>query len=142
MNQITLILVACVAIAPYAASQSKNDSTQVASMNYELYSWQGSNGSWNFRVMVSPSGVNVSAEGVFDKKFVVKGVSQLKQKISGLPEGATIFWPDRISLSTGEKARESAKLSYPPAEIIKDIRRYAEAHKIKVEVPSGQQKQH
>jgi hypothetical protein len=85
--------------------------------------------------------VNVSAEQVFNKRFLLSGVKELKRKISGLPVGATIFWPDRISLSTGQKSKESEKLSYPPSETIQGIRRHAEAYKIKVEVLSGQQKQ-
>ena len=110
-------------------------------MSYELYSWRESNGSWNFCVLAIPSGVNVSAEQVFNKRFLLSGVKELKRKISGLPVGATIFWLDRISLSTGQKAKESEKLSYPPSETIQGIRRHAEAYKIKVEVLSGQQKQ-
>jgi hypothetical protein len=110
-------------------------------MSYELYSWQESNGSWNFCVLASPSGVNVSAEQVFNKKFLLSGVKELKRKISELPVGATMFWPDRILLSTGQKAKESEKLSYPPSETIQDIRHYAEARKIKVEVVPAQQKQ-
>jgi hypothetical protein len=44
-------------------------------------------------------------------------------------------------LSSGEKANENKKLAYPPSEMIQDIRRCAEARKIKMEVLSGQKKQ-
>jgi hypothetical protein len=140
MKQIFLLAVTCVAMVLYAASQSTADAG-VSPMSYELYSWQGSNGSWNFCVLASPSGVNISAEQVFNKKFLLSGVKELKRKISELPVGATIIWPDRILLSTGQKAKESEKLSYPPSETLQDIRHYAEARKIKVDVLSAQQKQ-
>jgi len=45
----------------------------------------------------SPSGPNISAEQVFNKEFLLSGVKELKQRISGLPVGATILWLDRIT---------------------------------------------
>jgi len=107
-------------------------------MGYELYSWQEPNGSWNFSIVPSPSGVNVSAQEVFDKKFVLRGVKDLKRKMSKLPEGATIYWPNRMSGADQNATKEANKLSYPPSETIQDIQHYAEGRKIKVELLSGQ----
>lgn len=135
-----LLAVTCVAMVLHAASQSSSDTGRVSPMSYELYSWQESNGSWSFCVLVSPSGVNISAEQVFNKESLLSGVKALKQKISELPAGATVFWPDRILSSLGQKAKTSEKLNYPRSETIRDIRRYAEAHKIKVEILSSQGK--
>ena len=134
-SKILLIVVGFIATAMVLVAQQ---TSKMGSMAYELYSWQQPRGAWSFSVVPSPSGVNVSAEQVFNKKSVLRGVTELKRRISDLPSGASILWPDRISLNTGEKAKESAKLSYPSAEIMQDIKRYAEAHKIKVEVLSGQ----
>jgi len=104
-----------------------------APMAYELYSWQGSSGGWNFSVLASPSGPNLLAQEVFDKKFLVTGINELKRKISRLPEGSTVYWLDRL---TGTQEKEGDKLGYPPKEIVQDIRRYAEARKIKLEIDS------
>jgi len=53
-------------------------------MGYELYSWQEPNGSWTFRLLPSPSGVNIRPEEVFNKKFLLHGVD-----IAGWPGGLT-----------------------------------------------------
>jgi hypothetical protein len=58
-------------------------------MGYELYSWR-ENGGWSFCVVPSPSGVNVSAEEVFNKKFLLSGVKDLKRKIWGQPSSGLI----------------------------------------------------
>jgi hypothetical protein len=102
--------------------------------SYELYSWQTSNGRWSFCILPSPSGVNLSAEQVFNRKFFLRGVTELKRKISGLPVGATIYWPNRIS-ATNQKTAEQETLSYPPSEIVQEIRKYAEGRKIRIEMP-------
>ena len=62
--------------------------------------------------MASPSGPNISAEQVFNKKFLLNGVKELKQKISGLTRltaGATIFWLDRLT-DTSQEAKASKRL--------------------------------
>lgn len=109
-------------------------------MNYELYSWQASDGTWNFCVLPSPSGVNLSAAQVFNKKFLLSDVKELKRKISSLRSGATIFWSDRLG-SSKKATNESAKLGYPPLEMVQEIQHWAEARKIKIEMLSSHQKQ-
>jgi hypothetical protein len=141
MRQILILVVTFFALAYCANSQVPGGTGQIARMSYELYSWQESSGSWSFSLLASPSGVNVSAAQVFDTKFRLSGVKELNRKISGLPVGATIFWADRIPLSSGEKASENKKLGYPPSEMIQDVRRSAEARKIKIEVLSDRRKQ-
>jgi hypothetical protein len=105
-------------------------------MGYELYSWQSPNGDWNFCVLFNTSSEK-TIEEVFDAKTTLRGVNQLKQKLSTLPEGARIFWLDRIPTGTGPKAKGSGGLRYPPSDIIEEIRHYAEAHKIRIEVVLG-----
>lgn len=136
-----LILAGMFFIFAHCANPQAAGTEQVAPMSYELYSWQESNGSWSFSVFPSPSGVNVSAAQVFDRKFLLSGVKELNGKISGLPMGATIFWVDRISSSSGEKVGEGKKLGYPPSQVIQDVRRCAEARKIKIEMLSDRRKQ-
>jgi len=87
-----------------------------------------------FLPLASPSGVNLRAEDVFNKTVLVRGVIALKRRMSTLPVGATIFWLDRILGETARKPKESEKLTYPPASIIEQVRRYAEARRVEVQV--------
>jgi hypothetical protein len=48
--------------------------------------------------------------------------------------GATIFWLDRILPETDPKTKESERLSYPPAKIIEQVRRHAEARGIELQM--------
>jgi|HubBroStandDraft_1064217.scaffolds.fasta_scaffold452995_2 hypothetical protein len=131
--------VICIIMVLCAAARQADKPDRVVPMGYELYSWQ-QNGGWGFSVVPSPSGANVSAEEVFNKKFLLAGVKDLKRKISGLPRGATIFWVDRIGGPT--QNMEDRKLSYPPPAAVQDIKKYAESHKMKVEILSDGQDQH
>jgi hypothetical protein len=132
-RQIVLLL-ALVGIAiALCSSQGPNGTLRKPPMAYELYSWQESNGRWSFSLLASPSGPNISAEQVFDKKFLLSGVKQLNRKISGLPAGSTIFWLDHIT-DTGEKAKEGERLSYPPANLIEQVRQYAEKRHVEVQM--------
>jgi hypothetical protein len=107
-------------------------------MGYELYSWQESSGRWSFSLLPSPSGPNISAEQVFDKKFFLNGVKELKKKISGLPVGATIFWLDRIT-DTSQETKASERLSYPTANIIEHVRQYADKRHVEVQMSGKNQ---
>ena len=138
MKQIMLFAIACMGIFIGALGQCQSNAGQTIPLGYELYSWQDSNGRWSFCLLASPSGVNISADQVFNKRFLLSGVKNLKRKISGLPEGATIYWLKRIS-ATDQKAREDKKLKYPSSEILRDIIQYAQSRKITVEVLSEQQ---
>jgi hypothetical protein len=104
---------------------------------FELYSWQESNRAWDFCVLVSPSGVNISAKQVFDEKFRLRGIKPLKAQISRLPAGATIYWMNRISGAV-EETPGTPKLTLPPPAMIEEIRNYARAHKIDLEMAPSQ----
>jgi hypothetical protein len=135
MVRLTILLVAwtCIVLTRCSALGS-SDPLQKPPMGYELYSWQGPNGSWNFCLAPSPSGVNIQADQVFDKKFLLRGVSRLNQEISMLPIGATIYWLDHIIPETGPNAKASQSLSYPPVTIIEQVRQYAEIRHIEVQM--------
>jgi hypothetical protein len=133
MSRHIVLLVAMTFITAFCSAQGANDSLRKPPMGYELYSWQESNGKWSFCLLASPSGPNISAEQVFNKKFLLSGVKELNRKISGLPVGATIFWLDRI-MGTSQEAKESERLSYPPANMIDQVRQYAEKYHIEVKM--------
>ncbi len=134
LNRQIVLLVALTSIAiAFCSAQGSNDSLRKPAMGYELYSWQESSGRWSFSLLASPSGPNIPAEQVFNKKFVLNGVKQLKQKISGLPVGATIFWLDRIT-DTIQDTQASQRLRYPPANIIEQIRQCADQRHVEVQM--------
>lgn len=104
---------------------------------YELYSWRQSNGVWSFSILPSPSGVNTSADAVFNKKFVLSGVDALKRKISELPAGTKLLWLDRIASSQSSKAPGSTTLAYPPTAVVEQVKQYAQKKRVEVEIPSA-----
>jgi hypothetical protein len=115
------------------SAQGANDPLRKPPMGYELYSWQAPNASWNFSLLPSPSGVNITAEAVFNKKFLLRGVKGINKEISSVPAGATIYWLDHI-LGSGPKTRHTERLSYPPANIVDEVRRTAEPFHVEVQV--------
>jgi hypothetical protein len=61
-------------------------------MYYELSSWQEpKTGEWHFSLLYNTDR-NESVREVFDRKTVLKGLSQLQQKMSKLPKGSHIVW--------------------------------------------------
>jgi hypothetical protein len=107
-------------------------------MAYELYSWQEPNGGWSFSLLASPSGPNVTAEQIFNRKFFLNGVNGLKRKIAGLPSGTTVFWLDQ-TVGASQVAKGEARLKLPPLRTIQDIKHYAETREVKIELPPDRQ---
>jgi hypothetical protein len=128
---ICLIVVTCFTMMLFCASRASGNAGQKTPMAYELYSWQDSSGGWNFSLLYNTSSEK-TVQQVFNKKTELRGVDQLKHRISELSAGAGISWVDRLPSGTGPKAKGSESLKYPPAEIMADVRRFAEAHNIKV----------
>jgi hypothetical protein len=122
-----------VALLCTTISMCFSQNQRVVPMGYELYSWQAPSGHWNFSVLYNTSSEKTVKE-VFNPKTVLHGLTRLKQKLRKLPSGATVFWLDRIPSGTGPKAKGSESLSYPPPELIQEIRNYAEEHKVKIDV--------
>lgn len=128
---ICFIAVSCFTMVLLCASQAFGNAGQKPPMAYELYSWQDADGGWNFCVLYNTSSQK-TVQQVFSKKTELRGVDQLKHRISELPAGASISWVDRLPSGTGPKAKGSESLKYPPAETMADVKRFAEAHSIKV----------
>ena len=104
-------------------------------MAYELYSWQdGSEGKWNFSLLPSPSGVYIRGDAVFSKDATMRGSQELYRKIAALPAGSHIFWFDWILPNTPENMKASQRLKVPSGDLMKEIRRYAEAHHVPIEM--------
>jgi hypothetical protein len=112
----------CLAVI-LAAGQLGGGSVRPA-MGYELFSWRGAKGEWEFQLLFNTNSEKTSAE-VFNEKTALKGFEKLKRRIRELPEGSTIFWLDRVPSGSKPKAKGSDRLKYPPANLIKRIKRDA-----------------
>jgi hypothetical protein len=132
----TLLLIALTLLAiPTSSTQSSNGLAQSTFRSYELYSWPQSKGIWNFCMLPSPSGVNISIESIFDTKVRLSGVGQLKGKISELPSGTTIYW--MAGTTSGETPTpESRKLALPPPKTFTQVKRFAAARGVQIFVLS------
>jgi hypothetical protein len=139
MKQALLIVVACALMALHAIPQSPIPRSFAG---YDLYSWHEPNGNWGFALLPAPSGVCESAESVFNKKFYLNGVGELKRKISQIPAGDTINWQNKIygQVCQDKKAegKGNEKLSFPPLETAQEIKNYALNRKITFLMNSGE----
>jgi hypothetical protein len=75
MKPTLLVVALTLAAIPFSAAQTPNGSAHLRPRLYELYSWPQSNDIWNFCLLPSPSGVNIPAETIFNKKVRLMGVS-------------------------------------------------------------------
>lgn len=139
IRQMTLVVIGCLAMVLCVLGPTTSKA-QYPPRAYELYSWQELDGRWRFCLLASPSGPNISAEQVFDKKVRLLGVKDLKRKISELPSRATIFWLDRISGTTSHSQADKI-MGLPPRETIQAVRHYAAARQIQVELPAASHNQ-
>ena len=135
--KLTLLVIALtLAAISFSVAQTPDGFAHLPPRLYELYSWPQSNGIWNFCLLPSPSGVNIPAEAIFNKKFRLTGVAELRRKISELPTGTRIIWMNGIA--SGETPTpESRKLALPPAQTVGQVKRYAGAHGIQMDIPSS-----
>lgn len=131
-----LVLLATYFVAwPIGALQTGGQSTPGYTL-YELYSWQTSKRrDWFFSVLYNTRREK-SVREVFDKKTALKGVDQLKRKISELPAGSKILWLSQLT-ANGQKQKGSERLRYPPTNVIEEITRYAQSRNIQMLGPFG-----
>src|SRR3984957_7273493 len=133
---LVLVLALTLAAIPGSVAQTPAHSTHLPPRLYELYSWPQSNGIWNFCLLPSPSGVNIPAKAIFNKKLRLAGLTQLERKISELPTGTRIIWMN--GMAAGETPTpESRRLALPPTRMVEHVQSYAEAHGIQMEIPSS-----
>ena len=76
---LALLLVVCWMGLPIAAQPQSTQET--APLTYQLYSWEDANGGWNFSVLHDTNHQKTVAE-VFNPKVTLKGLDQLKRKLS------------------------------------------------------------
>jgi hypothetical protein len=136
MKSTLLLLALGLAATPFIVAQTPDGFAHPAPRLYELYSWPESDRIWNFCLLPSPSGVNIPVGRIFNKKFRVTGLDQLKRMIPLLPTGTRILWMNGITSGQTPTA-ESKKLALPPVKTVKQVKRFASAHGVQVEVPSS-----
>lgn len=137
MDQILLFLAGWLAMVPSPSLQGAYSQNTLNAAAYELYSWRDAHDDWVFSLVPAPSGSPTRPEFVFNKKFVLHGTRELKQRIAGLSEGATILWFDRIP-NTTQKEKVGATFLYPPHRMMEEIKDYGKTRKIAIEVvPAG-----
>jgi hypothetical protein len=133
IRQAIILAICCMTLTSWVSGQSDKKKHQ-AVLLYELYSWQAANGDWRFAILPSPSGPNISADEVFDKRVRLNNVKELKRKVSELPVGSTIIWLKRIA--DADEVNEKERVGLPPSSLIEDLQHYAEARTIKVDLPT------
>jgi hypothetical protein len=99
-------------------------------MTYLLYSWQDSKGSWSFSIFPGVISREFTRNEVYRRKGALRGLDGLKRKIAELPPGSTIALYDRVV-----DGGRFEHLGFPPADILNEIKRYAEPRKIKIAGP-------
>ena len=98
---------------------------------YELYSWE-ENGQWHYTIITGTNRVKTMEEITSEEDFVseigwvnihVVGVDAIKDVLSRLPWGESVFWCDELHIgeSTGP-----INLRLPPKQIVDAINEYAE----------------
>ncbi len=127
------VLVALLAFFTFATIFSPAQTSQKRQRKvlpaYELYSWQQSDGTWNFSVLPSPSGIPLRSEQIVDSKRKLRGLDQLKASLSKLPSGTLILWPHQPE----DAAKQNVRFQHPPKEIMDELGAYAKAKGLKID---------
>jgi hypothetical protein len=129
MRRLAIHVAFCVVFAVYAHGAQRPAVTQVVP-TYELYSWKTPEGLWAFRLMYTTDRQKTPEE-VLGEKTALLGMEQLKKTMSKLPKGSRVVWFDRLTLN-GVKIKGSEPLTYPPRDVIDEVRRYADSHSIQL----------
>jgi hypothetical protein len=131
MKTLVVQMACCAAILICAAGLPKASAQVVPT--YELYSWEHSKGVWSFSLFYTTDRQKTPEE-VFSDKTALHGIKQLTTEMSRLPPSSRVVWFDRLTLN-GVKIKGSEQLKYPSKKIIDEVKRYADAHEIKISGP-------
>jgi hypothetical protein len=101
-----------------------------SSKGYELYSWE-EGGQWHFTLITGTNRIKTSEEITSEEDFIsetgwvkieVVGADAIKDVLSRLPEGESVFWCDKFHI--GQPAETDFQL--PPEQNTEAIKDYAE----------------
>jgi hypothetical protein len=99
---------------------------------YELYSWEEDN-QWHFTLITGTNRTKTMEEITSKEDFIsesgwvnihVAGADAIKDVLSRLPEGESVFWCDE--LHTGQLTETDVDLELPPEQIADAIKEHAE----------------
>jgi hypothetical protein len=129
---ITLVLLTCSVASPVCASRQSSEVQQSGNYAlYELYSWQDSGTKErSFCILYNTSREKTTKE-VFNRKTVIRGLDELKKKISDLPAGSKIIWRDELTVN-GHQQNGSQKLKYPPEDVVQEVKHFAQTKNIEI----------
>jgi hypothetical protein len=97
---------------------------------YELYSWQ-EEGQWHFTLITGTNRIKTIEEIISKEDFIsetgwvkiqVVGADAIKDVLSRLPEGESVFWCDELHIGQSTET----DLQLPPEQIVDAIEEYAE----------------
>jgi hypothetical protein len=102
---------------------------------YELYSWPSSaSGEWNFSVLYNTSRQKAASE-IFDNATSLKGLNELRQRISQMASGSKIMWFGELTAADGRKQKGTGKLAYPPDSLVQEVKKFAAERNIEIAGP-------
>jgi hypothetical protein len=102
----------------------------ITSIGYELYSWQ-EEGQWHFTLITGTNRIKTIEEITSKEDFIsetgwvkiqVVGADAIKDVLSRLPEGESVFWCDELHIGQSTET----DLQLPPEQIADAIEEYAE----------------
>ena len=117
-------------------SQQANQGSTTSDYDiFELYSWPSSvGGEWNFSVLYNTSRQKAASE-VFDKDTSLKGLNQLKERISKMAPGSKVTWLGELTDAGERKQKGTEKLTYPPDSVVEEVKKFAAARNIEIAGP-------
>ena len=131
-----LTFLICLAVAIIHPSQQANPGSTTSDYDiFELYSWPSSvRGEWNFSVLYNTTRQKAGSE-IFDNATSLKGLNQLKQRISKMAPGSKITWLGELTGADGRKQKGTEKLAYPPDSVVDEVKKFAAARNIEIADP-------
>lgn len=133
-RRLFLIAAAVCCLSSSVPAQQGRGQGEKTRRGYDLYSWKAADG-WNFSVLYNTDRQKTVKE-VFDPKKTLRGLNELKRRVSEIPAGELIVWFDRLTVG-GVKVKGSEGLAYPPEEVITEIISYARGRGIDIIGPPG-----
>jgi hypothetical protein len=111
----TLTTLICLAVAMVHPSHQANPRSTASHYDiYELYSWPSSaSGEWNFCVLYNTSRQKAASK-IFDNATSLKGLNELKQRISQMAPGSKIMRFGELTAADGRKQKGTGKFPGQP----------------------------
>jgi hypothetical protein len=76
-----------------------------------------------------------AASEIFDNATSLKGLNQLKQRISQMAPSSKITWFGELTEAGGRKQKGTGRLAYPPNSVVQEIKKFAAERNIEIAGP-------